>query len=102
VWVKNWRDDASIHNFWSFPFFLIYFIWWERNVSIFQDNSIPLGVVAYMVLKLACEFNMEKKSPKIKKIMMLNMDKSIPWGYFDGASKDHPSRCGAGVVLSIS
>jgi len=55
-----------------------------------------------MVLKLAREFKMEKKSPKIKKIMMLNMDKSIPWGYFDGANKDHPSRCGAGVVLSIS
>jgi len=30
------------------------------------------------------------------------LDCGIPWGYFDGASQDHPPLCGIGIFLHLS
>jgi ribonuclease HI len=31
----------------------------------------------------------------------LDIDKNIPWRYFDGEIQGHPRQCGVGVVLFI-
>jgi hypothetical protein len=54
------------------------------------------------VSKLYCEFKLEEKSPKIKKIVDPDIKRSISWGYFDGAREGHPICFGAEVVLFIS
>jgi hypothetical protein len=42
----------------------VYFIWWSRNLSIFQGKYIPLEMVASMVHKLAVEFRTEPDKGK--------------------------------------
>ena len=33
---------------------------------------------------------------KIRQVKKLEIDKSVPWGFFDGAFKGHPRNSGAG------
>lgn len=39
---------------------------------------------------------------KIRPVRVEQIDKAIPWGYFDGASQDGQMRCGGGGVLHKS
>ena len=39
---------------------------------------------------------------KIRIVSVDNIDKTYPWGYFDGSAAGEPKICGAGGMLYIS
>jgi ribonuclease HI len=44
----------------------------------------------------------KEKAPKSKNIVAPQINKEVPWRFFDGSSQGHPGRCGARAVLYIS
>jgi hypothetical protein len=81
---------------------MVYFIWWAHNECIFQDKFILTPTTTALVVKLSSEFKCEIKVPKQRPTISLEIDKQIPWGFFDGACQGNPPKCGAGTVLFIS
>ena len=52
---QKWMMASSMVYFKSIPRHLVYSIWWDRNLSIFQDKFIPPKVTMNLVFKLALE-----------------------------------------------
>ena len=38
---------------------------------------------------------------RVREVSIENINVEIPWGYFDGATKGDPVRCGGGIVLHL-
>jgi hypothetical protein len=45
---------------------------------------IPPSTIALLTIKLSSEFICEVKVPKQKSASSLDIEKQIPWGFFDG------------------
>jgi hypothetical protein len=101
-WLDSWRSEVSVREVEALPCFFVYFIWWTRNLSIFQEKYIPPKVVAGLVHKLVIEFRKELEKVKRHITKMLDLIEGTPWGFFDGESQGNPPQCGVGVVLYIS
>ena len=59
-----------------------------------QDSSFSLGLLR--------SFLQDNTIVKIRSVFVEYIDKSYPWGYFDGSSADDPKICGAGGMIYIS
>ena len=57
--------------------------------------------MASNILAIASHFSSAQKPPQIRDIRHKTIDKSIPWGYFDGATQGDPTYCDAGAVLYL-
>jgi hypothetical protein len=99
--LKTWKVDLGTKDFSSLPFFMVYFLWWARNVCIFEDFHIPLKIVTSLVFKLSQEFRSVVKVPKHKVLSKPIIDKSMSWVFFDRASQGHPLGCGAKAIVYI-
>jgi hypothetical protein len=62
-WLDAWSKESTIQEFVSLPCFVLYFIWWVRNLSIFQSKYIPMEVVVDLISQMVINF---KKDPKRK------------------------------------
>jgi hypothetical protein len=86
----------------ALPCFFMFFIWWKRNVIIFQDRFIPPNVVVGLDYKLDIQFRKEPKKIKRCITKMLDLIEGTPWGFFDGEIQGHHPQCGVRVILYIS
>jgi len=59
-------------------------------------------VITTLTLAHAIETVEEQKNQKQWVPFFLDLDYSIPWGYFDGANQGHPLSIGVGVVLFLN
>ena len=57
--------------------------------------------MAANILAIASFFIESIKKPRLREICEETIDKSTPWGYFDGSAQGNPTYCGAGGVLNI-
>ena len=71
--AKAWWTEKSVRLYSAYPSLFSYGIWWARNTVIFNNKLIP---------------------PEI--------NKGIPWDFFDGASQGDPPLGGSGEVLYLS
>ena len=58
-------------------------------------------MVATNILARASSFTLAQKTPHVREIREETIDKSLPWGYFDGAAHGDPNYCGAGAALYL-
>jgi hypothetical protein len=99
---RSWVRDRAVALYAGLPSIMVSNIWWARNNVIFKDRFIPPEKTTSLTLNMAEEFKEALKPQKSCCPLPPDIDYSIPWGYFDGASQGVPPRCGVGVVLYIN
>ena len=52
-------------------------------------------------MAISNHFLASQSPPRVRLPIQEIIDKSFPWGYFDGAAQGDPSMCGAGAVLFL-
>ena len=78
------------------PIIALWFIWKARNLSCFEDTILLPSQVAIFNLSLL-KFPQDNLAVKIRIIAAEIIDKSYPWGYFDGSAAG--DLCGAGGMI---
>ena len=99
---KAWWTDRSVCLYSAFPSLFSYGIWWDRNIVIFNNKMIPPEVTSTLVIQWVREHRSQEKKPKIRMLVPPEINKDIPWAYFDGASQGDPLLGGSGRVLYLS
>jgi len=83
----------------ALPCIFIWGIWIARNKVIFQDYRTPLETVAAQAVSIVQHYRVPGRECKSRDIRVEQIDKKMPWGYFDGASQENHMRCGGGGIL---
>ena len=93
--------DRSLKTFKSLPTVVFWGIWIHRNRNIFEDKVTTPHLVAANSVAIANHFLAIQKPPRIRTLVQEVIDKSYPWGYFDGTTQGDPKMCGAGALLYL-
>ena len=84
--MKNWCLNMEVKHIISFPIIVMWFIWKARNQSYFEDSTLIPSRVSIFSLGLLKFFSQENLVVNIKTVAVENIDKTYPWGYFDGSA----------------
>lgn len=79
---------------------VIWGIWLARNSTIFSDKAVSPEVTAAKSISILVAYPQKSKKPKVRNLSIVEIDKSRPWGFFDGASQNN--LCGGGALLYLS
>jgi len=96
---QNWWFDHNTPALRATPCIFAWGIWITWNKVIFQDCRVPLESIAAQVVSIVQHFKVLEKPSQPRGIREENIDKDVPWGYFDGASQEQQMLCGGGGVL---
>ena len=100
--LKNWCLNVEVKHIRSLPVIVLWFLWKVRNQSFFEYYTLSPFQVSSLCLGLLSNFPQDKIVVRIRSIIEEFINKSFPWGYFDGSSASDPKICGAGGMLCIS
>lgn len=76
-------------------------IWIHINRSIFKDKTMTPQLIAANFVAIANHVVVIQKLPQARFLVQEAIDKSFPWGYFDGATQGEPIVCGAWALLYL-
>ena len=97
---ENWRRLGSSDILNALPLMVTWGIWLARNKMIFKGKectpAITAGLVCGQVTTLPTRLMIKKQ----REVLDVAIDRSTPWGYFDGAAQNNI--CGGGVVLYVN
>jgi hypothetical protein len=96
VWL-NQRDYKVVK---ALPLLILWGVWLAHNSLIFQENPTVPEVTTTQSLAILSYYLQEKGLAGIHVVQEEEIDKSKPWGFFDGASQN--SVCGGGAILYLS
>jgi len=82
------------------PLLVIWGVWLARNNLIFQDKSCTPEVTCVTALGVYEAFPLHIRAARQRANLDIDIDKSKPWGFFDGAAQHNI--CGGGAVLYLS
>jgi len=99
---KNWCVDSSYRRIKSLPLVVAWGVWLARNSSIFKDNTPTPDIIVEQVLSILSHLPQEKKERAIGIPPIVQIDHSLPWDYFDGASQNTNQICGGGAILYLA
>ena len=85
----------------AFPTLFIYTIWETCNSAIFKDKWTPIDITTNILVQKAQEYQSSPKKGKKITVKPLELDKSCPWDFFDGASQGDPPIGGAGGIIRL-
>ena len=71
-------------------------------MTIFNNRLIPHEMMTTLVVQWTREHKSKEKDPKARKLVPLDINKAIPWDFFDGASQGEPPLGGSRGVLYFS
>ena len=83
------------------PILVFWFIWKSRNRSCFDNLDTSPAQVSAFSLGLLSSYPLDTATLKVKVITKEVIDKTKPWGFFDGSASGSPEVCGAGGVLFL-
>ena len=86
----------------ALPSLFAYGIWWARSIAIFQIKLIPPEVTMALVVQWTRDHKSKYKEPTKGTIVPLEINKEVPWDFFDGASQGDPPLGGSGGVIYFS
>ena len=93
-------DD--LNDFKSLSLIISWNIWNVKNLVCFEDKFILRIQCAYRSLWVMRSFPQENINIKTRLVKEEDIDRTRPWGYFDGATKREQRSCGAGGILHLS
>ena len=97
--LKTWCLNLEVKHIKFLPIIALWFIWKARNLSCFEDTLMTPFQVATFSLGMLRSFPQDNLVVKIRNIVVENIDKTYPWGYFDGSVAGDPKLCGAGGMI---
>jgi hypothetical protein len=85
-----------------FPILVAWGIWLAQNSGIFEGKAHPTFKISQQAMAMLSNFKYVPKGIKNKAISEVSIDKSMAWGFFDGACQGESGTCGLGFVLHFS
>lgn len=110
TWIKDtitsflnkFFTNRVVKSWMSLPFIVSWSIWQSNNMVVFQKKIIPPLITSYMAQVSIKEHIALLTKTTSRIIGLLEIDKSKPWAFFDGASQDRASRCGLGFLFNLN
>ena len=68
------------------PLLVTWGIWLARNKLVFQGKDCTPAITAGMVCGIATALPKHVRVKNQRDTLVIEMDRSSPWGFFDGAS----------------
>jgi hypothetical protein len=94
--LKIWYLDKMVPS--HIATYIIWYIWKERNKTLFEDSSPSIHAVLYKILALhSGSIAHPKDRPPRDILISYRKDSALAW--FDGAAKGDGSKCGAGGII---
>ena len=82
------------------PLLVTWGIWLARNNVVFNGKVCTPGITARLACGIALALPKHIRVKKQREILELEIDRSSPWGFFDGASQNN--YCGGGAILYLA
>jgi ribonuclease HI len=79
---------------------IIWGVWLARNTLIFKEVSVAPEITTLKSIAIYSTYSPTVGRVKTRIIQEEEIDKTKPWGFFDGASQNN--RCGGGGILYFS
>jgi hypothetical protein len=96
---QNWIGVSK--NLALLPVFLCWQVWKARNSALFDEKSPSVHSVANLILvKAALQRKQSSDPPHSRHIFAFPLDRVVAW--FDGASQQDGSLCGAGGKIALN
>ena len=99
AWDSWWRRTPQ-EQLKMLPLLVIWGIWIARNKAIFKDLPSMPAITGMMGVGFYNSFPVYIRATRERRLLEVNIDRSSPWAYFDGAAQNN--MCGGGVVLHLS
>ena len=100
--TKAWWSDEKVDQFEAFPILYVYSIWEARNKAIFNNTWVTPDTVIPLIFNKIHEHKKDSTRNKTRIIREPEINKEMPWDFFDGASQGDPPLGGAGAVIFFS
>ena len=94
---ENWRRTVSHKSMTSLPLLVIWGVWLTRNNLIFVDKGCIPEITASLSCGILSAFPQHIKVKNQRELLEVEIDRSNPWGFFDGEAQDN--LCGGGDIL---
>lgn len=102
VVFHSWVSNSNNRNFKALPLIILWDVWIARNKFIFQETPSCPEVIAVNSLSILSFYPQCNDAPRIRVVQNEEINKAIPWAYFDGASQLNNEQSGGGGVLFMS
>jgi len=97
--LQNWISDGRNEKYLALPLIITWGIWGARNRFIFEDKWTEPEMVAAHCIGTLQHFPQSTKVKSKRTVGALDLDKTIPWAFFDGAAQGNPQTCGGGGLI---
>jgi hypothetical protein len=75
---------------------------WKETKQYFNNKMASPECTTTQGLSILEHFPQDKDSPPMRIVREEQVDKNVPWDFFDGASQNNGLPCGGGVFLFLS
>ena len=99
AWDSWWRRTPQ-KQFKILPLLVIWGIWLARNKAIFKDTSSTPAITGALAVGFYNSFPVHIRAAREQRQLDVDIDRSKPWDFFDGATQNN--LCGGGTVLHLS
>ena len=99
AWETWWRS-FSRSKLKTLPLLIIWGIWLARNGAIFKEKGSIPEITSTQTVGLYKALPEYIRAAEQRRNLDIELDKTHPWGFFDGAAKKE--MCGGGAVLFLS
>jgi len=82
------------------PLLVIWGIWLARNKAIFDDKPSLSEHISALAVGMFNSIPEHIRAAKQKRDLEVEIDRTVPWGFFDGAAQNN--RCGGGAIFHLS
>ena len=96
---EHWRILGTSDIMIVLPLLVTWGIWLARNKLIFTGKECTTLITTGMVCGIANALPKHLRIKKQRDVLALEIDRSTPWGFFDGASQNN--LCGGGAILNL-
>ena len=98
-YLKTWCLNKDLKHIISLPVLVFWFTWKARNLRCFEDSLILPIHVSSLCLGMLSSFTQINIVVNIIFVVEETIDKTFPWGYFDGSASGEPKICGPRGIL---
>ena len=83
----------------ALPLLVIWGVWIARNNLIFSKKCCTPEITATLASGVLESFPQHIRVKNQRDILEVEIDKTVPWAFFDGAAQEN--RCGGGAILFL-
>ena len=87
AWHSWWRRSNQQQR--KLPLLVLWGVWLARNQAIFKDVFCTPAITSTMTVGLYNSFPEHIRAGRDRRIITLDIDKSLPWDFFDGAAQNN-------------